>query len=78
MKKTMLCLAMPFTPFSLAVAWILYGSGLIDPPLFLGTIALVLISGIISNSLLENAHSATKILPLHQSEKWPLSYRIEF
>ena len=71
-KKTMLCLALPFTPFSLAVAWILYSSGLIDSPLFFGTIALVLISGIISNSLLENVHSAAKVLPLHQSEKMAL------
>jgi mannitol/fructose-specific phosphotransferase system IIA component (Ntr-type)/nucleotide-binding universal stress UspA family protein len=68
-KGPMLGLAIPFTTFSLAVAWILYGSGLIDPPLFFGTAALALVSGIISNSLLENAHSSAKAPSSIQSEK---------
>ncbi len=68
-KGPMLALAIPFTTFSLAVAWILYSSGLIDSPLFLGTAALALVSGIISNSLLENARSSAKVLPSKQSEK---------
>ncbi len=68
-KGPMLGLAIPFTTFSLAVSWILYGSGLIDTPLFLGTIALALITGIISDSLLKNTSFAAKVLSPNQGGK---------
>jgi Kef-type K+ transport system membrane component KefB len=75
-KGPMLGLAIPFTTFSLAVSWILYGSGLIDTPLFLGTIALALITGIIPQSPEKYSFAAKVLSPI--SERRPLSSPTEF
>jgi len=72
-KGPMLGLALPFTTFSLAIAWILYSSGLFDAPLFLGTIALALITGLISNNLMKGSSSATKTLSPNQTGKAALA-----
>ncbi|MEN6491293.1 MAG: cation:proton antiporter [Rectinema sp.] len=69
MKGPMLGLAVPFTTFSLAISWILYSSGIFDAPLFMGAIALALVTGIISNSLMKKASSAAKVLSSNPTEK---------
>jgi Kef-type K+ transport system membrane component KefB/mannitol/fructose-specific phosphotransferase system IIA component (Ntr-type)/nucleotide-binding universal stress UspA family protein len=69
LRSPMLGLAIPFTSFSLAIAWILYSSGIFDTTLFLGAIALALITGTVSNNLMKKSSPAAKTLPSNSIEK---------
>lgn len=53
-------LAVPFASFSLAISWILYGSGLFDSVLFLSALALAIISSIISGISMKQGSSGAE------------------
>jgi len=51
-------LALPYTAFSLAAAWVFFELGLFDIPVFLGSVLLALVSGAISTALLKRTPPA--------------------
>ncbi len=61
-------LALPYTAFSLAAAWVFFEVGLFDIPLFAGAALLALLSGPISNALLKRASPAT-VRPTRRGEQ---------
>ncbi len=65
-------LAMPYTAFSLGVAWVFFGVGLFDIPVFVSSALLGLVSSAISEALMKRASPAT-LRPLEHGERGALS-----
>jgi len=62
-KEALLGFVLPFTGFSLAIAWLFYRDGLFDAPLMLGALALSVTSSAISKAILTKSISSSAHSP---------------